>query len=102
MEAKNLADLYNLPPMDWAAVEARLEQGITMAPHSRSPAVARLPDHAAQGDRPWDRHARRRHALGVLATSRAPIRSASAADSTDGPQQHQQAVTDPTRLQRGG
>ena len=37
MEAKNLADLYNLPPMDWAAVEARLEQGITMAPDTGGP-----------------------------------------------------------------
>ncbi len=37
MEAKNLADLYDLPLMDWAAVEARLEQPITMAPDTGGP-----------------------------------------------------------------
>ena len=37
MEAKNLADLYNLPPLEWAAVEARLAQGITMAPDTGGP-----------------------------------------------------------------
>ena len=26
MEAKNLADLYNLPPLEWAPIEARLDQ----------------------------------------------------------------------------
>ena len=37
MEAKNLADLYNLPPMEWPAIEARLDQGITMAPDTGGP-----------------------------------------------------------------
>ena len=37
METKNLADLYKLPPMHWAAVEARLAQGITMAPDTGGP-----------------------------------------------------------------
>jgi hypothetical protein len=37
METKNLADLYQLPPMDWASIEARLEQGITMAPDTGGP-----------------------------------------------------------------
>jgi hypothetical protein len=37
MEAKNLGELYDLPPMDWAAVAARLEQGITMAPDTGGP-----------------------------------------------------------------
>src|SRR5436309_12420587 len=37
MEAKNLADLYNLPPLEWAPVEARLDQGITMAPDTGGP-----------------------------------------------------------------
>ena len=37
METKNLADLYKLPPMDWAAVAARLDQGITMAPDTGGP-----------------------------------------------------------------
>jgi Pyridoxamine 5'-phosphate oxidase len=37
METKNLADLYNLPAMDWTAVEARLDQGITMAPDTGGP-----------------------------------------------------------------
>ena len=32
MEAKNLGELYDLPLMDWPAIEARLEQPITMAP----------------------------------------------------------------------
>jgi PPOX class probable F420-dependent enzyme len=37
METKNLGELYDLPPMDWAAVAARLEQGITMAPDTGGP-----------------------------------------------------------------
>jgi len=37
MEAKNLGELYDLPTMDWAAVEARLEQPITMAPDTGGP-----------------------------------------------------------------
>src|SRR5881392_1349663 len=37
METKNLGDIYNLPAMDWATVEARLEQGITMAPDTGGP-----------------------------------------------------------------
>ena len=37
METKNLGELYNLPPMDWAAIEARLEQPITMAPDTGGP-----------------------------------------------------------------
>ena len=37
MEAKNLADLYKLPPLEWAPIEARLDQGITMAPDTGGP-----------------------------------------------------------------
>jgi hypothetical protein len=37
MDATNLADLYELPPMDWAAVAARLDQGLTMAPGTGGP-----------------------------------------------------------------
>ena len=37
MEAKNLADLYNLPPLEWAPIEARLDQGVTMAPDTGGP-----------------------------------------------------------------
>ena len=37
MDATNLADLYELPPMDWAAVTRRLDQGLTMAPGTGGP-----------------------------------------------------------------
>ena len=36
-EAKNLADLYGLPLVDWAAVTSRLEQGVTQAPGTGGP-----------------------------------------------------------------
>jgi PPOX class probable F420-dependent enzyme len=37
MEAKNLADLYELPLVDWAFVTARLEEGVTQAPDTGGP-----------------------------------------------------------------
>jgi hypothetical protein len=37
MDAKNLADLYDLPLMAWNRVEARLEQGLTLEPDSGGP-----------------------------------------------------------------
>jgi len=37
MDAKNLADLYDLPLMEWNRVEARLERGLTQAPDSGGP-----------------------------------------------------------------
>jgi hypothetical protein len=37
VEAKNLADLYDLPLVDWSAVTARLEQAITQAPSTGGP-----------------------------------------------------------------
>jgi len=37
MEAINLADLYGLPPMEWAAIRARLDAGIPQAPASGGP-----------------------------------------------------------------
>lgn len=37
MDAVNLADLYDLPPLDWADVQARLETGITQAPGTGGP-----------------------------------------------------------------
>src|SRR3954454_20782418 len=37
MRTKNLADLYNLPLVDWEAVVARLEAGLTQAPGSGGP-----------------------------------------------------------------
>lgn len=37
MRAKNLADLYDLPLVDWAAITARLEQGLTQAPGTGGP-----------------------------------------------------------------
>jgi len=38
MKTKNLADLYELEPMDWAAIATRLEKGITQAPNTGGPA----------------------------------------------------------------
>jgi len=37
MRTKNLADLYELPLVDWSRVADRLEQGITQAPGSGGP-----------------------------------------------------------------
>jgi hypothetical protein len=37
MDAKNLADLYDLPTLEWAPIEARLEQGVSMAPGTGGP-----------------------------------------------------------------
>ena len=36
-ETKNLADLYDLPPVDWAAVTAPLDRGVTQAPETGGP-----------------------------------------------------------------
>ncbi|ABW13046.1 pyridoxamine 5'-phosphate oxidase-related FMN-binding [Parafrankia sp. EAN1pec] len=37
MDATNLADLYDLPLLDWASVQARLAAGIAQAPGSGGP-----------------------------------------------------------------
>ena len=37
MKAKNLAELYDLPLLDWADLEARLEEGLTQAPGTGGP-----------------------------------------------------------------
>ena len=37
VEAKNLADLYDLPLLDWGRIEARLGEGITQAPGTGGP-----------------------------------------------------------------
>jgi len=37
MDARNLADLYDLPLMDWTAIETRLRAGLTQAPGSGGP-----------------------------------------------------------------
>jgi hypothetical protein len=37
METKNLADLYDLPPVDWSAVTTRLDAGFTQAPDTGGP-----------------------------------------------------------------
>ena len=37
VEAQNLADLYDLPPVEWAAVTARLDRGVTQAPGTGGP-----------------------------------------------------------------
>jgi hypothetical protein len=37
MEAKNLADLYESPLLDWAGIESRLERGVSQAPGTGGP-----------------------------------------------------------------
>ena len=37
MDATNLAELYDLPLLDWNRIEARLEEGFTQAPGSGGP-----------------------------------------------------------------
>ena len=37
MQTTNLADLYDLPPLDWAPIEARLEAGFPQAPCTGGP-----------------------------------------------------------------
>lgn len=37
MHAKNLADLYDLPTLEWAPIEARLNEGVPMAPGTGGP-----------------------------------------------------------------
>jgi len=37
MKATNLADLYELPLLDWGAIEARLDRGVSQAPETGGP-----------------------------------------------------------------
>lgn len=37
VHAKNLADIYGLPSLDWAPIAARLDQGVTQAPGTGGP-----------------------------------------------------------------
>jgi PPOX class probable F420-dependent enzyme len=37
MDATNLAELYDLPLLDWAPIEARLDEGLSQAPGSGGP-----------------------------------------------------------------
>jgi len=37
MEATNLAGLYNLPPLDWSAIETRLGAGLSQVPGTGGP-----------------------------------------------------------------
>jgi hypothetical protein len=37
VQAKNLADIYGLPLIDWAGIESRLDQGVTQAPGTGGP-----------------------------------------------------------------
>ena len=37
MDATNLADLYDLPVLDWSPIEARLAEGLTQAPGTGGP-----------------------------------------------------------------
>lgn len=37
MDAKNLANLYDLPTLEWAPIAARLEEGLSMAPGTGGP-----------------------------------------------------------------
>lgn len=36
-DARNLADLYDLPAIDWASIEARLDRGVEQAPGGGGP-----------------------------------------------------------------
>jgi PPOX class probable F420-dependent enzyme len=37
MDAKNLADLYDLPPIDWEKITSRLAEGLSQAPDTGGP-----------------------------------------------------------------
>lgn len=37
MQTRNLADLYRLPPLDWARIETRLDAGLRQAPGTGGP-----------------------------------------------------------------
>jgi hypothetical protein len=37
MDARNLADLYDSPLLEWSRIEARLAQGLTQAPGTGGP-----------------------------------------------------------------
>jgi len=37
MDSRNLADLYNLPLIDWAAIQSRLARGVSQAPGAGGP-----------------------------------------------------------------
>src|SRR5689334_7328384 len=37
MEARNLADLYQLPLLDWSRIESRLTEGLSQAPGTGGP-----------------------------------------------------------------
>jgi PPOX class probable F420-dependent enzyme len=37
VKSTNLADLYDLPPLDWGPIESRLDQGVTQAPGTGGP-----------------------------------------------------------------
>jgi Pyridoxamine 5'-phosphate oxidase len=37
MDAKSLADIYELPMLDWDRIEARLDEGVTQAPDTGGP-----------------------------------------------------------------
>ena len=37
MQTKNLAELYDLAPLEWAPIAARLSEGVTMAPGTGGP-----------------------------------------------------------------
>ena len=37
MQARNLADLYDLAPLDWSAISARLDRGVPQAPGDGGP-----------------------------------------------------------------
>lgn len=37
MDTHNLADRYDLPPLDWAGVEATLDEGVTLVPGTGGP-----------------------------------------------------------------
>jgi hypothetical protein len=55
MEATNLAGLYNLPPLDWSRIEARLEEGLSHHRLSRVQDPDRVRGGQRVGQRPLNK-----------------------------------------------
>ncbi len=61
VETKNLADLYDLPPIDWTAITAPLDRGVTQAPETGGP-----DRHTTMADDDQRRWIPTRHGVGAL------------------------------------
>ncbi len=76
MESKNLADLYDLPPLAWEGVIRRLDEGVSQAPDTGGPDrhtcwLATIdPDFSAPsaGPSPWHVYRIAAHRVTALAT----------------------------------